>query len=1204
MNSFKVKNALNKKLAIVLLLAFIIAVVSIVTQIRSQKERSITNIQHKLEFQLHQSEHILEEFYKDTSFLHSLSNNNSPDNKWLDVDIANQTGLFIYASDTNKQFKLQFWNSTKYFFNEDLLKLADSSYFTRDINGDFEVVVKSITVNGNLFKYVGVIPVYWHYFIENEYLKSHFNAHAISDNLIVIKDAPNAVSVKTANGKPLFYIEYSSLIVKDSIDLFTSILRFTSFLLLILAMYIYCAEYIVIRGFKKSFILFWVLILVSRIILYTLPSLFYNKEMTLFDPTIYGSNFLHPSLGQLLINVFLVAVIVHFYNSYGKGKIIILVPVNKWVDILLKSFGLMIVGGIFISVINHLILDSKISFDISNFSNLDYLSLIGFLIIVILIISFSQLFIILFNTTIIKRWPYKQVSFYMGLMLLVTSIVSLLIIHQNQSVETEQRKKIAESVSSQDEEFGDNLIQIAISNFNESILKNNYKRFFSEKANKYIKDSIIAADFRGYLNKYDTHLYIYDSLHRGLYNDDTLQYNSLKEIITCNSSYEGFEGLYSFQDKEFSKNYIFQKNLISNKDTSLFVFILARPKLNYGNAIFPELFKQSNNGSSEKSNNYFYGIYVNNNLEKHFGNTPFPNKIPNNVVLKQGAFYQDITADGMNEMWYKASSNKTVVIARKNDKIYNILTLFSYLLCIAILVNFILKLIDIVLWKLFPAIKPFTDEDLKFHFQVQIQNAISIISIVGLLIIGVFTVSLFARRFQSNNNDRLAKSIQSIVEEVETEVQSKLIYNDASNIHLLKEMEYIDKKIIQISEIHSVDINLYDAEGNLKLSTQPYIFNKHLLNDKIDPLVFLNLKNNNYPSYINAEKIGLLPYQSIYAVIRDENKQMIGVIDIPYLNAQTELNAEVSNFLSTLINLNTFIFLFAGAISFLVSRRITSSLVLIGNKMKDISLGNVNEPIHWDKNDEIGVLVKEYNKMLQQLDISAKSLAKNEREIAWREMAKQVAHEIKNPLTPMKLSLQYLHKAIDNGNNNTAELTKQVAITLIEQIDQLARIASDFSQFANIQNANAERFDLINSIDSVVNLYKMDTNIQFIWTKPFNSCFVWADKTQINRVISNLIKNATESYFENGIKEVAIHCVVNTTNVVVSIIDKGQGIGDELKEKIFEPNFTTKTSGTGLGLAICKSIIENANGKIYFESIKNKTTTFFIELPVWVNRNQ
>jgi len=200
--------------------------------------------------------------------------------------------------------------------------------------------------------------------------------------------------------------------------------------------------------------------------------------------------------------------------------------------------------------------------------------------------------------------------------------------------------------------------------------------------------------------------------------------------------------------------------------------------------------------------------------------------------------------------------------------------------------------------------------------------------------------------------------------------------------------------------------------------------------------------------------------------------------------------------------------------------------------------------------------------------------------------------------------LQYLHKAIDNGNNNTAELTKQVAITLIEQIDQLARIASDFSQFANIQNANAVRFDLINSIDSVVNLYKMDTTIQFIWTKPVNSCFVWADKTQINRVISNLIKNATESYFENGIKEVAIHCVVNTTNVVVSIIDKGQGIGDELKEKIFEPNFTTKTSGTGLGLAICKSIIENANGKIYFESIKNKTTTFFIELPVWVNRNQ
>ena len=760
------------------------------------------------------------------------------------------------------------------------------------------------------------------------------------------------------------------------------------------------------------------------------------------------------------------------------------VNISNVVYLLLKASVLLLVGTLFIYIINHLMLDSKISFDSSNFSNLDYLSLLGFIIIVLLIISYSQLVAILFDKSLSKIWPFKPISFYRAIMVIVTILVSLSIIHQSQFVEMEQRKKIAENIANQEEDIGDNMIQIAIADFNENILKENYSRFFNEKSNKLIKDSIIAADFRGYLNKYETHVYIFDSTHKSLFNEDTIRYSSLKEIITCNSSYEGFEGLYSFQDKEFSKNYIFQKNLIRLKDTSLFVFVVAHPKHNYGNAIYPELFKQSNGGNNEKNSNYYYGIYINNFLEKHNGNKAFPNAVPNNISLKLLQYKQVFSEEGMSELWYKASSNRTVVVSRKNDKINNLLTLFSYLLCILIIVNFIFKLFHSILWRIFYEIKPEQDTDLKYHFQVQIQNAISVISILALLIIGIFTVTLFANRFQSNNSERLARSIQSIVEEVETEVQSKLIYNDASNIHLLNEMDYIDKKILQISEIHAVDINLYDAEGNLKLSTQPYIFNKRLLNDMIDPQVFAKLKNNNYPSFIISEKIGQLTYLSIYAVIRDEHKNMIGVIAIPYLNSQTELNAEVSNFLSTLINLNTFIFLFAGAISFLVSRRITSSLVLIGNKMKDISLGKVNEPIKWEHNDEIGVLVKEYNKMLQQLDVSAKLLAKNEREIAWREMAKQVAHEIKNPLTPMKLSLQYLHKAIENKKDNTEALTKQVAITLIEQIDQLAKIASDFSQFANIQNANTEKFDLISCIDSVANLYKMDPDIELNWNNP------------------------------------------------------------------------------------------------------------------------
>ncbi len=1200
MDTLFIKKEFNKKRTVVVILAAIFGVVSILTQISFIQSKSLKNIKQKLENRIANSENTFHHFIQDTSFLYQALKNNIESSEYLQADISNETGLFIYRTDNiETNHKLIFWNSTRFFFNEEILNHPDSSYFVRDINGDFEVIKRDRLIAGKSCICVGVIPVRWHYFIENTYLKSHFNKNIIPENLVVIKDEHTSTEIKSSFGTHLFYIDYVSDISGQTIDVLSVILRFVSILLILIALYLFAAETCIKRGFVKAITLFIMGIIGVRIIIYIFPTYFYDKDMTLFDPTIYGSDIVHSSLGQLLINVVLIGFLLQFFNNYEEGFELFANKIKDHIRRLLKLLILIVTGYGVVYIIRHLILDSKISFDVSNFSGLDYFSLLGFFIIVILIICYSQIILVLYKDTIETKWSFKPLSFYIIIMLLVTSVISAIIINQNQLIEIEQRKKIAESISHQEEEFGENMIEIAVSNFNESFLKENYKRFNNEKSNKYIKDSIISVNFRGYLNRYDTKVYVFDSLHKNLFNDDTLQYNSLKEIISCNATYEGFEGLYSFVEKDLSKNYIFQKNLIHLNDTALYVFVVARLKNNYGNAIFPELFKQSNGGVTEKNINYFYAIYINNYVEKHSANYSFSNKVNTDSILLNKSAYKVLdNEEGMSELWYKVSKNKAIVVVRKNDLLTALLTLFSYLLCLIIVINALFRIVDKLLWKLFPEIAHKKRNEFKYHFQVQIQNAITIISVISLAIIGIFTVTLFANRFKSSNNDRLLKSVQAIVEEVESEIQSKLIYNDVSNIHQLNEMDFIDKKITQISEIHSVDINLFDAHGNLKLSTQPYIFNKHLLNDKIDPFVYSNLINNNYSTYIHSEKIGLLPYLSIYAAVRDEDKKIIGFINIPYLNSQTELNAEVSNFIATLINLNTFIFLLAGAISYLVSRRITSSLVLIGNRMKEISLGNINEPIKWDKNDEIGVLVKEYNKMLEQLDISAKLLAKNEREIAWREMAKQVAHEIKNPLTPMKLSLQYLQKSIDNNNSNIQVLTKQVADTLIEQIDQLAKIASDFSQFANIQNAHFERFELYSCIDSVVNLYSMDSSINIIWIKPANECFVHADKTQINRVFTNLIKNAVESASGKQSKEINIDCSIENNHVVISVKDNGEGIARKLFDKIFEPNFTTKTSGTGLGLAICKSIIENANGKIYFESEQNISTTFYIQLPV------
>jgi nitrogen fixation/metabolism regulation signal transduction histidine kinase len=264
--------------------------------------------------------------------------------------------------------------------------------------------------------------------------------------------------------------------------------------------------------------------------------------------------------------------------------------------------------------------------------------------------------------------------------------------------------------------------------------------------------------------------------------------------------------------------------------------------------------------------------------------------------------------------------------------------------------------------------------------------------------------------------------------------------------------------------------------------------------------------------------------------------------------------------------------------------------------MKDVNLGRMNEAIEWNRNDEIGELVQEYNKMVGKLEESAAALAKTERESAWREMARQVAHEIKNPLTPMKLSIQYLQKAIDSNQPNVKELSSNVANTLVEQIDHLAKIAADFSQFANIGNINAERFDLHEVIRSLKDLYQSDENVQFVWEPVHRELMIEADKTQMNRLFTNLFANAVEA--SNGNCRIEVKEEVLNGSVRINIKDFGEGIATEMQSRIFIPNFTTKTSGTGLGLAMCKGIIEQAKGKIWFETEKGKGTTFHVELPM------
>jgi len=487
---------------------------------------------------------------------------------------------------------------------------------------------------------------------------------------------------------------------------------------------------------------------------------------------------------------------------------------------------------------------------------------------------------------------------------------------------------------------------------------------------------------------------------------------------------------------------------------------------------------------------------------------------------------------------------------------------------------------------------------LQWNIRNQVHGTIIFISVLSFIIIGIATISFFITRYNRNNTDKLSRTMKIMVSEMQKKMVDRNTISNALTIYDSVSNNPYQKLVDEISDIHGVDVNVYDLNGSLQVSSQSNVYDKGVLSKKINPVAFYHLNYLKEVQHVQEEQIGTLSYFSIYAPVRDENGVMSAYLNIPYFASQPELNQEISNFLVTIINLNAFIFLIAGLIALFIANRITRSFSFISERMRQVNLSKTNEAISWNRDDEIGELVKEYNKMVAKLDESASALAKSEREGAWREMARQVAHEIKNPLTPMKLSIQYLQKAINNNQPNVKELSSNVANTLVEQIDHLAKIAADFSQFANIGNTNVEEFDLHDVINSLKDLYRPDENVEFDWKPLKDKIIIEADKTQMNRLFTNLFTNAVEACNGNTLCKIEVTEEQENGTVRINIKDNGEGIAPEMQSRIFIPNFTTKSSGTGLGLAMCKSIVEQAKGKIWFETEKGKGTVFHVELPV------
>ncbi|MEO1382992.1 MAG: ATP-binding protein, partial [Bacteroidota bacterium] len=315
----------------------------------------------------------------------------------------------------------------------------------------------------------------------------------------------------------------------------------------------------------------------------------------------------------------------------------------------------------------------------------------------------------------------------------------------------------------------------------------------------------------------------------------------------------------------------------------------------------------------------------------------------------------------------------------------------------------------------------------------------------------------------------------------------------------------------------------------------------------------------------------------------------------PYLARQDQLEDQVLNFLAYLANIYLIVFLMLNVVAVIVSNTITKPLSMVQQRLAATSLGGKNEPIQYFSKDEIGDIVSAYNQMVGQLESSEEKLAQTQREVAWRQMARQVAHEIKNPLTPMRLSIQHLTRAWKSESPKLEKMFPRVMNTLIVQIDSLVRIANSFSEFAKMPDPVKTHIRVNEVLLEVVDLYSQSEEAIWLIDIPNEPFWTHADRDQLSRCFNNIIKNGLQAIEENGIMHVSMRILKDRARIEIK--DNGKGMTEEVQKRVFEPSFSTKTSGMGLGLAIVKKIIENTGGRISFRSEMSVGTTFIIEIP-------
>ena len=1140
--------------------------------------------------------------------------------------------VLIYENDT-----LKFW--TDNFFPAPFL-FSESNFEDKEVvnapNGWYRLKI----IRTNDFEITGLYCIKKNFFYENKYLKSSFTIGLNLPSSAVVSTSPISIgkNIKDSEGNYLFSLIPSNNIISNNTDYNIPFFLFVISLILLLS-----ATAELLKKTYKNYIfssILWlsVFILFYFILKLDLPPFLNGGEF--YSGEIYSGNFPFGNIADIIIvSVFYIFTAANLFNVIPLENIFEKIsekrPLFLYILFITALFAAALLFINTSSLLKDIILSSEIQFDIRKIINPDinfaavlvstsalYLSVFYFADSVIRLslklISFLNLFVLIVFTTILLSFfdliffgfHFYEISFFGAIILIILivrkhkdsysyfSVLAIIFIFTlfsslftdkyNRQKEKVNRKELIKKLTNDRDPIAESFLrEINLRLYNDTVLINKIKDV-SENQDLEIFEYLKRKYFYGFWEKYDLEISLCGNTEfypeenqaencRGFYRNELLKFGEKAEntnfwLMHYNTGKITYFGIVDVP--------------VENDEREMSLYITLSEKLTAKTLGYPALLIDKSTKTKDEFSGYSYAKYSKGILAVKFGNFPYE--------LKDDKFRKNINSveyetesDNYRHLVYVGNKEKIIVLSKEKKTFFDNVISFVYLFFIYNVLVFIAVLFYDYKYLL---------RSFRFDFKNKIRFSMIFILLVSFILFGAGTIYFTVRQNKKVNEREMKEKVQSVL----TELKHKLQYEEelTPDWHT-KQYDHLDELLNKFSQVFFSDINLYDLNGKLLATSRSEIFNRGLIGKQMNPEAFRMLVSEGKTEYIQKESIGKMEFLSIYIPLRNENNKIIAFINLPYFSNNNSVRKNITDILIATVNLYLVLFLLTAFLSVLLSSQITKPLTLLQDKLKDVQIGKKHKQIIYTKKDEIGTLVKEYNIMLAKLEDSAHKLAESERESAWREMAKQIAHEIKNPLTPMKLSIQLLQKTWFDKATEKEEFERRlntVTQTLIEQINTLSSIASEFSAFAKMPKARKEEVEIVRKLKNVTSLFENEQNIEInLILNGIPELYVIADKEQVSRVFINLIKNAIQAIPKGRKGKITVKLEESENRAKITVEDNGEGISEEQKKHLFEPNFTTKTTGTGIGLAIVKNIVTTAGGSIKVESKKNTGTKFIIE---------